>query len=280
MRLLALLLPVLALLVVGMAGGIAYFAAEEGPTRIGSDAPAVEREGVAPTPGTAPRLAPESTVCQGILHRPDASAPRSFPAVYTQRAEAKGITIVGSAEVDEKAFAVAEATIERMFENNRLNEALIEQGAYVVIADSTQGILDLPEFACLEREFRDGFFDHVCGVADQADYPVATVNELDLLGDRDGPCLGLNILYHELGHLVNNWSLDVPDYYEIPILYQQALNAGKYRGQYAATNPKEYFAEATQAYFHHQEPQLRHDREWLESYDPELFALLDRVYGR
>ncbi|MEI2659871.1 MAG: hypothetical protein V9G11_07975 [Bifidobacterium adolescentis] len=45
------------------------------------------------------------------------------------------------------------------------------------------------------------------GVAHRAHYPVVTVNELDLLGSRSGPCAGLNILYHELGHLVQGWTL-------------------------------------------------------------------------
>ena len=120
---------------------------------------------------------------------------------------------------------------------------------------------------------------HACGVADRADYPVATVNELDLTGDVKGPCRGLNILYHELGHLVQGWAVEPSDYFDIKIAYQAALDGGKYRTDYARTNSNEYFAEATQAFFYHLDPRGGRDRAWLKSYDPEVYAILERVYG-
>jgi hypothetical protein len=108
---------------------------------------------------------------------------------------------------------------------------------------------------------------------------VATVNELDLLGDKRGPCAGLNVLYHEVGHLVQGWAVPPADYFDIRQFYQDALNAGKYRGQYAATNANEYFAEATQAYFLQADEGGRRDRAWLKDYDPAIFELLDQVYN-
>ena len=120
---------------------------------------------------------------------------------------------------------------------------------------------------------------HACGIADRADYPVVTVSELDLLGEITGPCAGLNILFHELGHLVQNWSLAPADYFEVRYLYQQALDAGLYAGDYAATNANEYWAEATQAYFLHSDLNGNRDRAWLESYDPALYEIVDRAYS-
>jgi hypothetical protein len=166
-----------------------------------------------------------------------------------------------------------------MFAENDLEAPLAEHGAYVVIAESDQGILDLPEFVCLEAEYGEQFFTHVCGIADRADYPVATVNEDDLLGRRRGPCRGINILYHELGHLVQGWSIAPADYFEVRGLYQSTMSAGLYDGDYAAQNYDEYFAEGTQAYFLHTDVGGRRDRAWLEQYDPALFALLQRIYG-
>ena len=63
------------------------------------------------------------------------------------------------------------------------------------------------------------------------------------------------------------------------LLYQAAKDAGKYRREYAATNPNEYFAEATQAYFHALERDGSRARAWLQDYDPDLYALLERIYG-
>ncbi|MBI2766782.1 MAG: hypothetical protein HYX53_12855 [Chloroflexi bacterium] len=279
MRLFAFLLPVLALLVVGaIAAGV--YVAENGGTANSPASPAgsaTERAG-APAP-SGPQFKPDATVCQDVLRRPDPGQPRSFSALYTPRREVLGLTVVGGPAVSAQAFDAAEATLRTMFAGNDLIGAMTAQGAYVIIAEPGQGVLDLPEFGCLAQQFGQEFFTRVCGIADRADYPVATVNELDLVGDESGPCSGLNVLYHELGHLVQNWSVAQADYYEIRFLYQEALDAGKYKRQYAATNPNEYFADATQSYFLYGEPGGRRDRAWLKQYDPKLFELLDRVYS-
>lgn len=244
----------------------------------GTKPPVVSDQADAQASG-APRLAPESNVCQSLLHRPDPGAPRIFAKEYTQRREVNGIMIVGNAAVDPGAMDEAAATVERLFRNNNLEEPLAAEGAYVIVADSHQGVLDLPEFKCMANLANQDFFSHVCGIADRADYPVVTVGEDDLLGKRSGPCAGLNILYHELGHLVQGWTLGPADYIDIKLFYQDALSAGKYRRDYANTNPDEYFAEATQAYFLSSDIEGRKDRDWLRSYDPQIYELLARTYG-
>ncbi len=231
------------------------------------------------TPKSSPRLAPESNVCQGILHVPDPGSPRIFATEYTQIRQAAGLSIVANANVDPAALDEAVTTVERVFRDNDLEDALAADGAYVIVADRDQGVLDLPEFRCLDSSSNQSFFSHVCGVADRADYPVVTVNELDLLGDRDGPCEGLNILYHELGHLVQGWTLNPADYFDIRQYYQDSISAGRYRNDYANTNANEYFAEATQAYFLSADLAHDRDRDWLERYDPQIFKLLQTIYG-
>ena len=268
----AISLPLAALLVVAVAG--AAVLSLQGRDNNSPKSTARDE----PTPSTAPRLAPESNVCQGILHVPEPGTARTFPAEYTQRREAGGFVIVGNADVDPEALDVAAETVERVFLNNDLEEALVAEGVYVIVADAEQGVLDLPEFRCLDSERNQDFFSHVCGVADRADYPVVTVNELDLLGSRRGPCGGLNILFHELGHLVQGWTLPPADYYDVRQYYQDAMGAGKYKEDYASRNSNEYFAEATQAYFLHADLNGRRDREWLADYDPQIFELLDRTY--
>jgi hypothetical protein len=270
-----LLLPVVALLVVAGLWVSIELGQGSGTIRRIDPSPVADQRQSA----DAPEAKQGGTVCEGTLRRPDPSQPKTFPAIYTKRVETLGITIVADAKVDDQALAEAKKTVERVFKNNDLVKPLVEQGAYIIIADAKQGVLDLPEFGCLQGEVDQNFFNHVCGVADRADYPVATVNELDLLGDRSGPCQGLNILYHEIGHLVQGWSIVPADYYDIKAFYQAAMSSGKYRRQYAATNSNEYFAEATQSYFLYGEPGGAHDRTWLKSYDPDLYALLARVYG-
>lgn len=268
-------LPLVAVLVVAAAAAfVTIRRSSDAKPAAGASASTAGRE----TSG-APRLAPESNVCQGILHRPDPGAPRIFAPEYTQRREANGIVIVANASVDSRALDEAALTVSRIFQDNDLEEPLAAEGAYVVVAAAKQGVLDLPEFKCLDDASSQEFFSHVCGVADRADYPVVTVNELDLLGKRSGPCAGLNILYHELGHLVQGWTFGPADYIDVRLFYQDALSAGKYRRDYANTNPDEYFAEATQAYFLSSDAEGKHNRDWLKSYDPQIYELVSRVYG-
>ena len=270
-----------ALLPAGALGLVAVMALAVVLTR-SSSGDGETNQAAAPTPAqpdALPRLAPEGNVCQGLLRRPDPSAPRGFAPEYTKRVDVAGFAIVANQDVSDEAIEVARQTVERVFLNNNLEESLAEEGAYVIVAASNQGVLDLPEFRCLENARSQDYFSHVCGVADRADYPVVTVNELDLLGDRSGPCRGLNILFHELGHLVQGWTLPQADYFDVRQFFQDARNAGKYEGDYAAPNANEYFAEATQSYFLDTDPRSGRSRAWLEQYDPAIYELLARTYG-
>lgn len=271
-------MPVGALILAVMMVGVVWLIHEPNS----STPTAADAAGPSPEPGEREGPQPRrqaGDVCQGVIKRPEKGQPAAFHEKYTQQRRVLGITIVGNARVSGAAFDAAEATITRMFSSNTIEDRLIEEGAYVIIADRTQGVLDLPEFACLSGDIGDSFYANVCGVADRADYPVATVNELDLIGNRTGPCRGLNILYHELGHLVQGWTLDHPDYLDVRLFYQSALDGGKYKRAYAARNANEYFAEGVQAYFLHVEPEGGKDRAWLKRYDPDLFELLARIFG-
>lgn len=276
-----LLLPIAALLLVAgfAAAGLLFSANDPDPAPSTTDG----RELPSPTAVSAQTPAPTGrqagNVCGGTFGRPDPGEGMAFDPFYTRKRVVLGLTIVGGPGVDSKAFDVAQETIERMFANNDLDDLLVAQGAYVVIAEADQAVLDLPEFSCLEGELGSDFFTHVCGVADHADYPVATVNELDLLGNRRGPCEGVNILYHELGHLVYGWALAPADYFDARLLYTDALAAGLYEGLYASTNYNEYFAEGTQVFFDAGDPGGKRNRAWLADYDPELLTLLAAIYG-
>lgn len=269
-------MPVAALALVGLMAAVLFVARSSTRDRdlasiaVPSEEPAVTADD--------PALRPSGSVCQGTIRRPDPGEPRSYPPQYTRQQTALGIAVVGSARVDDSAFEEAIATIERFFENNGLEGRLAEEGAYIVIAEAGTALDELPEFVCLDPATRDDVHS-ACGIADRADYPVVAVDELDMAGNRRGPCRGLNILYHELGHLVQGWALPPADYFDVRIFYQAALDAGKYNNAYAARNVNEYFAEATQAYFLHSDLAGAHDRAWLQEYDPDLFELLARVYG-
>lgn len=275
-RWLPFLLPVAAALCVAAVAAV-VLQREEGTSR--QDALGGAELAATAVPRLEADLLRPGNVCQGTLGRPARGEPPRFSPMYTQRRDVLGIHVVGVGLVTQEAFDVAESTIRDMLEDPALREPLTAEGAYVIIADETQKVLDLPEFACLAGTSGASIYDHVCGVADRADYPVVTVSELDLIGDRNGPCRGLNVLYHELGHLVQGWVLGPADYVDVRLLYQEALDTGKYEGEYAARNTHEYFAELTQAYFLSIDRGGRRDREWLRHYDPGMYRLLASVYG-
>jgi hypothetical protein len=97
------------------------------------------------------------------------------------------------------------------------------------------------------------------------------------------------MLLHELAHAYHFLFIDKGfDNPEIKAAYEQAMKAKRYdcvlriNGKsvkaYAATNAKEYFAEASEAYFGTNDfyPYVQSE---LRSHDPELFALLKKFWG-
>ena len=102
-----------------------------------------------------------------------------------------------------------------------------------------------------------------------------------------------NFVLHELAHAYHNRTVRMSfGNLEIKAAYEKAKASGKYERverkdsegrsrmerAYAMTNPQEYFAECTEAYF------TRNDffpftREELKQHDPEMFALLEKLWG-
>lgn len=95
------------------------------------------------------------------------------------------------------------------------------------------------------------------------------------------------VILHELAHAYHDQilSFDEP---EIIKAYQDAMKAGIYEKtlfhtgetvkHYATTDHKEYFAEATEAYFYHNDfyPFVRAE---LSQHDPAIYAIMQRVWG-
>lgn len=95
------------------------------------------------------------------------------------------------------------------------------------------------------------------------------------------------VILHELAHAYHDQFLG---FNEASILkaYQAAMKKGIYdkallfNGQtvkhYATTDHKEYFAEATEAYFYHNDfyPFVRAE---LQTHDPTLYAIMEKVWG-
>lgn len=96
------------------------------------------------------------------------------------------------------------------------------------------------------------------------------------------------VILHELAHAYHDQVLGF-DEPRILAAYQKAMKEGKYdrallfTGEevrhYGATDHKEYFAEATEAYFYHNDfyPFVRAE---LKRHDPVAYAEMERVWGK
>jgi hypothetical protein len=97
------------------------------------------------------------------------------------------------------------------------------------------------------------------------------------------------MILHELAHAYHHQYLtDGFQNREIKAAFDKAMKAGRYKSvlkvtgsdakAYATTNPMEYFAEATEAYFGTNDfyPFVRPE---LKKYDPDVFTLLGKLWG-
>jgi alpha-glucosidase len=112
-------------------------------------------------------------------------------------------------------------------------------------------------------------------------------NILELPSDR---YVGESIFIHEFAHTLDQFGFSRTDptfRSELRAAYAKAMEEGLWKNTYAATNRAEYWAEGVQSYFDCNRtaspPNGIHneicDREGLKSYDPRLFALIDRSFG-
>ncbi len=98
------------------------------------------------------------------------------------------------------------------------------------------------------------------------------------------------MVFHELSHGYHHQFLEAGfNNPEIKKAYNNAMKARRYESvlrskgkkekAYAATNPMEYFAEASEAYFGRNDF-YPFDRSELKRHDPELFALVDKLWHK
>jgi hypothetical protein len=112
----------------------------------------------------------------------------------------------------------------------------------------------------------------------------SSCGEEDLLGlPSDRYAGGSDICMHEFAHAVMDLGLDDALRKTIEEQYRRATSAGLWSGRYAATNPKEYWAELSMWYFgaHGDRGSAgpADGRAALAAYDPDGEALLDRIYS-
>ena len=204
---------------------------------------------------------------------------------YTKQTNYKGIPIRAAECVPDQALLEAHRRIEMMLENApEVVERLYEKGSEFYVIGKDQAVSDLPDL----RHYKGVPFDgdqtidqRTRGVGGPQFACAGEENLLKLPGDRYA---GRDITVHEFAHTIHMAGLPRETVARIRARYEEAKAEGRWTGAYAIKNDLEYFAELTMWYFGGRgdhgkiSPAPLPGREWLRSYDPKGFELLESIY--
>ena len=216
-----------------------------------------------------------------------------FNPFYQKYLDAFGIPIVSSAAVPDRAHYKAKALLGEVLANRPdLLHALAQTRTQVTIMAEDEVITDIPEYTGLYLISPGRDWDVITeggGVGPNRAIPVLVVAVENLICLDSDRAPHADVFIHEIGHAVLTMAIefklkDTEFRRRVESAYESALAAGLWRHTYAATNPDEYWAEGTTAWFDLNSPPdpLRNNintRAELVEYDPALAELLEQVYG-
>ena len=176
---------------------------------------------------------------------------------YTKYIDAGGIAIMGNSEVTDQEFLIARDILLRMTAKHpELRQLLSPANGYRAILVALSAlVLDVPEFTCKGETSdisRGGFFFSISRIGVdplfiEVGYPI---EEADYW----------NVLVHEFAHSIHYRlkttssrikALGDPTFdNRLEKAYQRAVELGTWKGRYAATNHKEYWAEGVRMWYY------------------------------
>ncbi len=243
---------------------------------------------------------PETTVTSVVPVQALRYDPRDedgIPAFYTQRADAGGLPIVGSAKVSAYALKEAAYLVDLMLAKRPdVRTAMIRSGARLCVLAHNEFTTEQPEFVRLGERPANGFpgvpgkdyWDaRARGMGGSERDPFCSCAEENLLAYPGDPYPTECILIHELAHNIHlRGMVNVDPTFDrrLKAAYDAATAAGLWKGKYAGINHHEYFAEGVQSWFdNNREDDHDHNhvntREELVEYDPRLAEICREVFG-
>jgi alpha-glucosidase len=208
---------------------------------------------------------------------------------YSKCAYFRGLPIIGSSHVDDKAFHKIIETFGKMLARVPISttDELIKAGSHYSIIAAVEGQTDLPEYADLKNDPKTDWNKRARGLGGL----VTSGGEENILEFPTDRYKGESIYIHEFAHTLANYAFvkAIPKFdEEWTEAYRNAMASGLWVKTYSATNRDEYWAEGVQMYFdcarYASPPNGVHNevgnRKQLEKYDPKLFALVDRAFGK
>ncbi len=231
---------------------------------------------------------------------------------YTKFTWAREFTVLGR-QASDAALLQANDTIRKMFAyRHDVLKALITDGVRLVVLGPDEKVADLPEYRALAET---GKLDALARTVEYTpETRVLAVGEENVLANPKAPNVGDNqvirLFAHALYHVTGtrpvdpNWDnrrhdvqqyelrvqrLDVRFDEKLKQTFEKAISAGKWKATAAVHNRVAYWAEGVLAYFdalgQDAAPadalQPINTREALQSYDPDLYALVHETmaYG-
>jgi hypothetical protein len=225
---------------------------------------------------------------------------------YKKTISSAGVVIVGSQRVSDWAFLEAAYTMDRQLSGSPqwVRDALSTNKLRLSILAVVEYTMDLPENSRRQRTVAEAAFQdrRSRGLGGMPNSSCAEENLLNLRGDPYGgdgsPLAGENITMHEFAHSLASaimsqkvqgrdgkfWTAVNKAFADAtaPTGHLGIYNKDRANKVYASTNPQEYWAEGTQAWFDHANARNSGGvttRDEVKQKDPQLAALLAEIYG-
>ncbi|HWB00792.1 MAG TPA: hypothetical protein VG713_20005 [Pirellulales bacterium] len=205
---------------------------------------------------------------------------------YAKYVSADGYPIFASARVNDYALKEAAWLVSQMLAHRPdVRAAMIRGGSRMVVMAYDEFTTDIPEYEWLKP--KDYWDRRARGLGGSKTDPICSCAEENLLGYPGDPYAQECILIHEFAHNIHLRGMAVVDPTfdrRVRGAYDHAMQAGLWRGKYAAQNHREYFAEGVQSWFdNNRENDNDHNhvntRAELIAYDHGLAALCREVFG-
>ena len=203
---------------------------------------------------------------------------------YEQWINVGGLPVIASAKVNPYALKEAAWLIEKMIGHRPdvLRTMVRNKARFSVIAH-TEIITEIPEYRIDPRPDFLVFRERGWGGTEGA---TVSTSEEDILNYPGSFAIRYKALIHELAHGIHLLGLNTLDPTfdnRLRITYESVMRKGLWQGTYASSDRREYWAEATHAWFYPNGAgsfdRFGNTRQGLKKYDPELTTLLAEVYG-
>ena len=203
---------------------------------------------------------------------------------YEQWINVGGLPVITSAKVNPYALKEAAWIIEKMIGHRpEVLRAMVGNKARFSVIAHTEIITEIPEYRSDSRPDFLVFGERGWGGTEGG---TISASEEDILNYPGSFAIRYEALIHELAHGVHILGLNTLDPTfdkRLQITYEASMKKGLWRGTYASSDRREYWAEATHAWFYPNGAgsfdRFGSTRWALKEYDPELATLLAEVYG-